>query len=321
MKAILFDGLLKYTDVYPEPEPQTNEALIRINMAGICNTDVEIMKGYMDFKGVIGHEFVGIVERIEGNDEYLLGKRVVGDINCSCGKCSYCLKGMKTHCPERKTLGIIGKDGAFAHYITLPVNNLFEVPEHVTDEEAVFTEPLAAAFEILEQLHVKPTDRILILGDGKLGMLCAIALRLTQANVVLAGKHKSKLAIADEYGINTIGVVVLPSFFKSYDIVVEATGSPEGFELALQLVKPRGKIVLKTTAASDKKINLAPVVIDEIKVIGSRCGPFEPALRAISAGLVDVRPLVTAIYKPEQAEKAFEKAMEGDSLKVLIDFR
>lgn len=321
MKAILFDGLLKFTDIYPEPEPQENEALIRVNMAGICNTDIEIMKGYMGFKGVIGHEFVGMVEKINGYDQKLLGKKVVGDINCSCGKCDFCIKGMKTHCPERKTLGISNKDGAFAQYITLPVVNLYEVPEHVTDEEAVFTEPLAAAFEILEQVHVMPTDNVLIMGDGKLGMLCAFALRLTQAGLKLAGRHDAKLSIASAHGIGTAHIDTLLLRSKCYDIVVEATGSPEGIELALQLVKPRGKIVLKTTAAAGKKINLAPVVIDEIQVIGSRCGPFEPALRAVSAGLIDVKSLVTAVYRPEHAEKAFEKARESTSLKVLIDFR
>jgi len=321
MKAIVFDGQLRYTGVYPKPKPKQNEALIRISMAGICNTDIEIIKGYMGFRGIIGHEFVGVVEKIDGNDQRLLEKRVVGDINCSCGICSYCLKGMKTHCPERKTLGISNKDGAFAEYITLPVKNLFEVPENIADESAVFTEPLAAAFEISEQVHVKPTDSILVLGDGKLGVLCAFALRLTQADVVLAGKHKAKIAVAKRQGLNTVEVTELSSFFKTYDIVVEATGAPDGLELAMQLVKPGGKIVLKTTAASGKEINLAPVVINEIQIIGSRCGTFEPALRGISSGLIDVGPLVTAIYKPEQAEKAFERAGDGDSLKVLFDFR
>jgi threonine dehydrogenase-like Zn-dependent dehydrogenase len=321
MKAILFDGELTYTDKYPVPEPQEGEALIRVNMAGICNTDLEIIKGYLDFKGVLGHEFVGMVEKVNGVSHDLSGKRVVGEINCACGVCDYCLKGLKTHCPDRKTLGITDKDGAFAEHITLPLDNLFVLPDNIADEEAVFTEPLAAAFEILEQIHIRPTDKILIMGDGKLGILIALVLNLTQADVTLAGKHDNKLTAASNQGVKTIKITSLFPLTKSYDIVVEATGTPEGFELALQLVNPRGKVVLKSTVAKGKEINLAPVVIDEIQVIGSRCGPFEPALSALSRKLIDVKPLITEVYRPEQAKEAFEKAKEKDSLKVLIDFR
>jgi threonine dehydrogenase-like Zn-dependent dehydrogenase len=321
MKAIRFDGELKYTAGYPAPVSQEGEALIKIKMAGICNTDLEIIKGYLGFKGIMGHEFVGIVEKVIGAGQDLIGKRVAGDINCACGACDYCMKGLKTHCPNRKTLGIVNKDGAFAEYITLPVDNLHIVPESVADEEAVFTEPLAAAFEISEQIHIRPTDRILVMGDGKLGILISLALNLTGADVTLAGKHDAKLAIAGAQGVKTMNTIISPVSSGSYDIVVEATGTPEGFELALQLVKPRGMVVLKSTVARGKEINLAPVVIDEIQVIGSRCGPFEPALRALSRRLIDVKPLITKIYRPEQAEEAFEKAEEKGALKVLIDFR
>jgi threonine dehydrogenase-like Zn-dependent dehydrogenase len=321
MKAIVFDGELKYTAEYPVPAAQEDEALIKIKMAGICNTDLEIIKGYLGFKGVIGHEFVGIVEKVNGVSQDIIGQRVAGDINCACGRCDSCLKGLKTHCPNRKTLGIAGKDGVFAEYITLPVRNLFMVPENVSDEEAVFTEPLAAAFEISEQIHIRPTYRILVLGDGKLGILISLALNLTRADVTLAGRHDEKLKIAWAQGVKTVNNTNSHLTSDSYDIVVEASGTPEGFEFALQLVKPRGTVVLKSTAARGKEINLAPVVIKEIQVTGSRCGPFEPALRALSQRLINVRPLIAEIYKPEQAKEAFEKARSKDSLKVIIDFR
>ncbi len=321
MKVVFFDGEIKYITDYPQPVPKNDEALIKISMAGICNTDFEIIKGYLGFKGVVGHEFTGIVEKVNGASRQLIGKRVVGDINCACGICDLCLKGLKTHCLSRKTLGIADKDGAFAEYITLPVDNLFVVPENVADEEAVFTEPLAAAFEISEQIHIKPTDRILVMGDGKLGILISLVLSLTQTDVTLAGRHVGKLAITEAKGIRTINTLAFEIPRKTYDIVVEATGTATGFENALQLVKPRGKIVLKSTVAESKEINLAPVVINEIQLIGSRCGPFEPALRALSKRYIDVKPLIAAIFKPEQIYEAFKRAAEKDALKVLIDFR
>ncbi len=319
MKAILFDGRLKYVQNYPAPEPLKGEALIRVSRAGICNTDLEITRGYLGFQGIIGHEFTGVVEAINGKGLHLLGKRVVGEINCGCGVCDYCLKGLEKHCPRRKTLGIVGKDGAFAEYVTLPVKNLWEVPDTVTDEEAIFTEPLAAIFEITEQVHIKPTDNILILGDGKLGILSALTLNLTQANVTFVGKHDAKLKIAREQGVKTVLLRNLKAA-KEYDVVVEATGSADGLHLAFQLVKARGVIVLKTTVAQGKEMNLAPVVIDEIQIIGSRCGPFEPALRALSRKVIDVKPLITGIYSPDKAAAAFVKARGKEALKVIIYF-
>jgi len=304
---------------YPEPQPPAGEALIRVQMAGICNTDLEITKGYMGFKGVPGHEFVGLVEKAPEPFSRLAGKRVVGEINCGCGKCPYCLGGMKTHCPARTTLGIGGRDGAFAEYVTLPAENLLEVPANVTDEEAVFTEPLAAAFEITEQVHVKPTDRVLVMGDGKLGLLSVFVLGLTRAEVTLAGKHEDKLKIAGDKQINT---VLIGNIGKDrvYDLIVEATGTASGIKQAMELVKPGGTIVLKSTVAETREISLTPIVVDEIKLIGSRCGPFEPALRALSSGLIDVKPLITATYPIEKAIEAFERATDRNSLKVILTF-
>jgi threonine dehydrogenase-like Zn-dependent dehydrogenase len=229
MKAIVFDNELRFVEDYPVPEPEKNEALIRVRMAGICNTDIEITKGYIGFKGIIGHEFVGVVEKINGKDQRLIGKRVGGEINCGCGVCEYCKRGLKSHCPGRKVLGIFNKDGAFAEYITLPLDNLHEVPENISDEEAVFTEPLAAAFEITKQVQIKPDDKILVLGDGKLGLLISCVLRLFNSNIILVGKHENKLKIAREQNIKT----ALPDNLqikKDYDIVVDATGSADGYE-------------------------------------------------------------------------------------------
>jgi len=319
MKAIIFDGELKFVNDYPVPEPGKGEALIKVDLAGICNTDLEIIKGYMNFRGIIGHEFVGVVERLVGDDHHFMGKRVVGEINCGCGVCEYCRGGSKRHCPARTTLGIEGRNGALAEHLVLPVDNLFEVPESVKDEEAVFTEPLAAAYEILEQIHVKPTDRVLVMGDGKLGLLIALVLHWSQAKVVLAGKHEKKLAIARDQGVPTMALKELV-VKKVFDIVVEATGSPEGLETAFHYVKPRGVIVLKTTVAEGTNTNLAPIVVDEIHVVGSRCGPFEPALRSLSEKCIRLGPLISGIFSFSRAAEAFEKAKEKDSLKVLIDF-
>jgi len=319
MKAIIFDGELKFVNDYPVPEPGKGEALVKVDLAGICNTDLEIIKGYMNFRGIIGHEFVGVVEGLAGDNHHFMGKRVVGEINCGCGVCEYCRGGLKRHCPARTTLGIEGRNGALAEYLLLPVDNLFEVPESVKNEEAVFTEPLAAAYEILEQVHVKPNDRVLVMGDGKLGLLIALVLHWSQAKVVLAGKHEKKLAIVRDQGVPTMALKELV-VKKVFDIVVEATGSSEGLETAFHYVKPRGVIVLKTTVAEGTNTNLAPIVVDEIHVVGSRCGPFEPALRSLSEKCIRLGPLISGIFSFSRAAEAFEKAKEKDSLKVLIDF-
>lgn len=319
MKAVVFDNELKLDKNYEKPVPKKGEALIKVSVAGICNTDLEITKGYMGYKGILGHEFVGVVEEINADDKSLLGKRVVGEINCGCGNCAWCHQGLERHCPNRQTLGIWQKDGCFAEYLAMPLDTLLEIPENVSDEQAVFVEPFAAGLEILEQLHVQPIQKVVILGDGKLGLLIALGLSACNLDVLLIGKHQSKLDIAAKQGVKTKLLSDL-EIKKEWDFVVEATGSISGFETALALTKPRGTLVLKSTVAASKEFNLAPIVIDEIRVQGSRCGRFAPALRLIATGKIDFSPLITAVYHVDQAIEAFEKNKEGNSLKVLIKF-
>jgi threonine dehydrogenase-like Zn-dependent dehydrogenase len=320
MKAVIFDSKLKFVDDHAVPKPLQGEVLIRVSLAGICNTDLEITKGYRGFRGVLGHEFVGIVESANGKDQSIIGKRVVGEINCGCGKCEYCQKGLRNHCEERKTLGIHDKDGAMAEYATLPMENVYIVPDVVQDEESVFAEPLAAAFQITEQILIEENARILVLGDGKLGLLIACVMSLFSSAVTLVGKHENKLKVASLQQVETF---LLKDFKmeRKYDVVIESTGSPGGFELALKLVKPRGTIVLKTTGVAMKEFNNSEIVINEITVVGSRCGPFKTALYALSRKLIDVRPLISGIFPFDRAEEAFKRAQESNSLKILIDFR
>ncbi|HPT42078.1 MAG TPA: alcohol dehydrogenase catalytic domain-containing protein, partial [Candidatus Gastranaerophilaceae bacterium] len=256
MKAVVFDGELKLVTDYKKPEPKVGEALIKVSMAGICNTDLELTKGYMGYKGILGHEFVGVVEEVNDKDKSLLGKRVVGEINCGCNNCQWCYQGLQRHCPNRQTLGIWQKDGCMAQYVCMPLDTLLEVPENVSDEQAVFVEPLAAGLEILEQLHIQPVEKVLILGDGKLGLTTALALNVSNLDVLLVGKHQNKLDIAKNQGVNVklLSDLVIK---KEWDFVVEATGSISGFETALNLTKPRGTLVLKSTVAASKEFNLA----------------------------------------------------------------
>ena len=321
MKAIVFDEKLKLVNDYEKPVPQKGEALIRVTLAGICNTDYEITKGYMGYKGILGHEAVGIVEEINGDDKSLLGKRVVSEINygCKSPECPYCAEKLYRHCPDRHTLGIWRKDGCFAEYFTMPVDVLFEVPDNVPDEQAVFVEPLAAACEITEQLHIKPFQKVIVLGDGKLGLIAALTLNAQNIDVTLVGKHQNKLDIAKKQGLKTKLLQDL-QVKKEWDVVVEATGSISGFETALALTKPRGVLVLKSTVAASKEFNLAPVVIDEITVLGSRCGQFAPALRLLKSQRIDFKPLISAVYGVDDALEAFEKNKEKDTLKVLLKF-
>ncbi len=319
MKAIVFDKELKLDNNYPKPAPQKGEALIRVTLAGICNTDYEITKGYMGYVGVLGHEFVGVVEEVNGDDKSLVGKRVVAEISYGCEdpNCEWCAKKNYRHCPNRHTIGIWKKDGCMAEYITVPTNILFEVPENVTDEQAVFVEPLAAACEILEQLHIEPMSKIVVLGDGKLGLTTALTLNAHNLDVLLVGKHQNKLDIAKAQGVKT---KLLNEFKieKKYDIVVEATGSASGFETSMALTKPRGVLVLKSTVASGKELNLAPIVIDEITVLGSRCGQFPPALRLLKNNRIDFTPFITKTYSIDDALEAFEANKAKESLKILI---
>ena len=321
MKAVVFDEELKLVDNYEKPVPKEGEALVRVTLAGICNTDYEITKGYMGYCGVLGHEAVGIVEEVNDVDKSLVGKRVVPEISYGCKEpdCPWCAQKLYRHCPNRHTLGIFHKDGVFAQYFTMPVEVLFEVPENVPDEQAVFVEPLAAALEILEQHHIKPFEKVVILGDGKLGLITALALNALNIDVTLVGKHLNKLDIARAQGCKTSLLNDFP-VEKKYDVVVEATGSISGFETVLALTRPRGVLVLKSTVAASKEFNLAPVVIDEITVLGSRCGQFPAALRLLKSGRVDFSPLISAVYPADKAIEAFEKNKEKDTLKVLLSF-
>ena len=292
MKAICWDGdALTLNSSYPPPVPDKNTAIVKVHLAGVCSTDLQIFKGYMKFRGVPGHEFVGSVE--EGPKEWL-GQRVVGEINFGCGRCEFCARDLSRHCPNRTVMGILNADGAFAEYVAVPLANLHLVPDSVSDEEAVFTEPLAAAFAMLQQIQISTGDEILILGDGKLGNLCAQVLRLTGAKVTALGKHPDKLELIKRTGVRTM----LLNNWKPrlFDVVVEATGSAAGLELAISAVRPRGTLVLKSTIAEAHQVSLAPVVINEINLIGSRCGVFPDALEAYAAGHISVAPLIEQVY-------------------------
>lgn len=319
MKAVVFDNELKLDNNYAKPVPKTGEALVKVSLAGICNTDYEITKGYMGYKGVLGHEFVGVVEEVNATDKSLVGKRVVGEINCGCGNCEWCHQGLERHCFNRQTLGIWQKDGCFAEYVAMPLDTLVVVPDNVSDEQAVFVEPLAAGLEILEQLHIQPIQKVVVLGDGKLGLTTALALNASNVDVVLVGKHQNKIDIAAKQGVKTKLLTDL-EIKKEWDFVVEATGSISGFEMALNLTKPRGTLVLKSTVAASKEFNLAPIVIDEIRVQGSRCGRFAPAMRLLESEKVDFSPLISDVYSLDSALEAFEKNKEKDTLKILLKF-
>lgn len=314
MRALHWDGTTARVTDQPEPTASETTAVVRVRWAGVCNTDLEIVKGYMGFRGVPGHELVGRVT--DGPDEWK-GKRVVAEINFGCGLCADCKRGVQRHCARRTVMGILDAQGAFAEQIEVPIENLHEVPGRVTDEEAVFVEPLAAAFEILEQIHVHAGMECTVLGDGKLGILVAQALHTSGARVLAVGKHPKKLAILEARGIP---VSTLDKWSKKKaDVVVEATGSAQGFELAVATVRPRGKLVLKSTVAEKASVNLAPLVINEISVIGSRCGSFAPALRALAAGSVEVKSLIGARVPLREAERALTLAAEEGMLKVLVD--
>jgi threonine dehydrogenase-like Zn-dependent dehydrogenase len=329
MQALYWDGHeLSLNSSYSAPPPaskiqettggrpisdNSQTALIKVHLAGICSTDLQIFKGYMGFRGVPGHEFVGSVS--EG-PENLRGERVVGEINFGCWDCENCGRGLSRHCPNRKVLGILGTDGVFAEYVSVPVVNLHPVPENITDEEAVFTEPLAAAFEILEQVQIDPGDDILVLGDGKLGNLCAQVLKLTGANIVVLGKHEDKLKLIKRSGVR---VALLDDWKpRLYDLVIEATGSESGLKLAMSAVRPRGTLVLKSTIARAHHVSLAPLVINEVTVVGSRCGLFAPALKALEEKSVSVTPLIERIYPLAQGLDAVAHAASRGSRKILL---
>lgn len=313
MRALVFDGELRVTEI-PMPRRAPGEALIRVLTAGICNTDLEIVKGYMGFTGVPGHEFVGIVE--ECDTPGLEGKRVVGEINCVCGHCQYCRLEMPRHCLNRTVLGIQGRQGAFAEYLTLPEQNLHPAPGSIRDDVAAFVEPTAAAFRIQEQEPVAPGDRIIVLGDGKLGQLAAQVLALASKQVLCIGRHPWKLDLLTPLHIAT--ALDGDPVERGADIVVEATGSPSGLARAIELVRPEGAIMLKTTVAQPIALDLSVPVVNEVRILGSRCGPFRPALEALALGNVEVRPMISETYALRDGVQAFERAASKDVLKVLL---
>lgn len=307
MNALIFDGQLRLVRDYPTPQPLPGETRVRVLRAGICNTDLEIIKGYMGYHGVLGHEFVGVTDD---------GTRVVGEINAYCGACPTCLRGDVTHCPNRTTLGILKRDGALAEYLTLPTRNLHRVPDSVTDAQAVFTEPLAAACEITDRIHIRPTDRVCVIGDGKLGLLCAQVLQLTGCDLLAIGHHARKLAILQARGI--AATTDADSVRGQFDVVVDCTGNAGGFDLARRLTRPRGMLILKSTFHGGQESSFAPIVIDEVSIIGSRCGPFVPALRLLEQKLVDVDALTDAEFPLARGIAAFERAAARGALKVQI---
>ncbi len=323
MKAVVFSDKegLRLDKNYTKPVPQKGEALIRVTLAGICNTDYEITKGYMGYNGILGHEFIGVVEEINDEDKSLLGKRVTAEISYGCNDpdCEWCAVKNYRHCPNRHTLGIWKKDGCFAEYVTMPLNVIFEIPDEVEDEQAVFVEPLAAACEITEQLHIQPIQKVVVLGDGKLGLTTALTLHSQGLDVTLVGKHQNKLDIAKNQGVKT-QLLENTTVNNSFDVVVEATGSVSGFETSLGLVKPRGVLVLKSTIATGKELNLAPIVINEITVLGSRCGQFPPALNLLKNHRIDFKPFISKVYSVDDAIEAFEANKAKDTVKILMKF-
>lgn len=286
---------------------------VRVVTAGVCETDLQLIKGYMGFLGVLGHEFVGVAQAGP-----LAGRRVVGEINCNCRRCRLCGEGLGNHCPHRSVLGIMNHDGAFAESINVPEHCLHIVPDNLSDDEAVFTEPLAAAFQIPAQLDLKRFGQTLVLGDGRLGNLCGQVLHAAGCHVTVVGKHAAKLAVLDELGVPTV-LLQDVVFAREADLVVDCTGSPGGLPTACRLVKPRGTIVLKTTVAGDTGPPLAPIVIDEITLVGSRCGPFDRALHALLRREVHVTPLISARFPLEEAAQALKAAQTPPHLKVLLD--
>jgi threonine dehydrogenase-like Zn-dependent dehydrogenase len=327
MQAIVVsDGEVRFRSDFPQPIPAPGEALIRVVLAGICSTDLEIVKGYGGgFQGVLGHEFVGLVESVTADsDNDWKGRRVVGTINLGCQHCKVCFSDGPEHCPNRTVLGIHGKDGVFAEYLTLPIANLLEVPEEVADDEAVFTEPLAAALRIRDQIRIRPSSRVAVVGPGRLGLLIGQVLALGGTAVTILGRRAKTLELPEQLGLRT--GMVTEQEDNVYDLVVEATGNDAGFAHSLRLVRPQGTLVLKSTFHGKANINLTKLVVGEIRVIGSRCGPFEPALRLLKAGSDDqiaingiqVKPLVEGEYPLRDGLAALTHAARPGVRKILL---
>jgi threonine dehydrogenase-like Zn-dependent dehydrogenase len=317
MKALRFEE--NYLAVRDIAQPAcAGEALVRVTLSGICNTDVEIARGYAGFHGTIGHEFVGVVESAPAGGRELIGRRVVGEINAGCGQCALCIAGDARHCPSRTVLGIVGRDGAHAEYLRLPVVNLLPVPDEIPDERAVFAEPLAAAWGITERVQLTKDTRVAVIGDGKLGLLCAQALALTNASVLLIGKHPEKLDIAGRRGIETATLDKVKGREREFDTVVEASGASSGFALALDLLRPRGTLVLKSTFHGTTEIAASRIVVDEISVVGSRCGRFAPALDLLRDHAIDVESLISEEFPLSDGVRAMKQATAPGIIKVLL---
>jgi threonine dehydrogenase-like Zn-dependent dehydrogenase len=325
MKALrVQNGTLSVSDA-PKPVADA-EALVRVILSGICNTDLEIARGYAGFEGTLGHEFVGVIEELPSATcsksatapSLRVGQRVVGEINAGCGVCDLCRAGDPRHCPKRTVLGIVGRDGAHAEFLKLPIENLLPVPDEISDERAVFAEPLAAAYGILERVNVSADTRVAVIGDGKLGLLCAQVLATTRARVTLIGKHRNKLAIAAGRGIETLTADKVDTRKAEFDVVVEASGSPSGFAAAVELLRPRGFLVLKSTFHGATEIEAAPLVVNEISVIGSRCGRFPPALQLLKRDAVDVEGLISDEFALSSGLAAMQRAAQPGVMKVLL---
>ena len=316
MKALRFDGKLQFVRDADVPRRE-GESLVRVICAGICNTDLEIVKGYAGFLGTLGHEFVGRV--VESSDASLIGRRVVGEINAGCGECERCLTGDSRHCAARTVLGIKGRDGAFAEFLSLPPGNLLEVPDSVSDEDAVFVEPLAAALNILEQVKIGSSSDVVVVGDGKLAQLIVLALTRTGCAITIIGRHEKKLTLARVRGADDIHVGELPiEWLGRFDLAIEASGSPSGLASAVKLVKPRGTVVLKSTHHDQTPLDTSQVVVNELNIIGSRCGRFATALDFIASGEVNLTPLITHRVPLPDGVFAFEQARLRDAMKVML---
>jgi len=314
MKATFFDGKQMILDEnYTNPE--FNETLVRVSLAGICGTDLEILDGYMQYNGILGHEFVGVVEKSTNSD--IIGKRVVGEINAGCGNCNSCIKGMERHCPSRTVLGILKRNGAFAEFLSLPEKNLHVIPDTISDEQAVFVEPLAAAFEINEQVSLKPEWNVAVVGDGRLAQLIIQVIKLTCSNITCFGKHEKKLEGLVQSGTK-IKLGIESTDEQLFDLVIEATGSNSGFSDTMKLVKPRGTVILKSTIASRENLDLTPTIINEITLIGSRCGLFKPAIEALGSGKISVDSMIDSTFSLEKFEDAIIYAKKPDTLKVFL---
>ena len=314
MKATFFDGKQMIFD-NNYPDPKFNETLVQVNLAGICGTDLEILDGYMKYTGILGHEFVGTV--VKSNNPDLIGKRVVGEINAGCTKCDFCIRGMERHCPSRTVLGILKRDGAFAEFLSLPEKNLHIIPDSISDEQAVFVEPLAAAFEINEQISLKPEWNVAVVGDGRLAQLIIQVIKLTCSNITCFGKHQNKLEGLIQSGIK-IKIGIESTDEQLFDLVVEATGSNSGFTDTMKLVKPRGTVVLKSTITSRENLDLTSTIINEITLIGSRCGLFKPAIDALATGVISVNSMIDSTFSLDKFEDAIIHAKKPNTLKVFL---